>query len=219
MNSKVLVCMLVVAGCAAAAVAWFGRGFLPGGAEAPAASRTVPAAAAKPHAESALKGAVRSPAPPPVALPADRTRNDTKTAAPTPVVSPDRSADPGSWTVSMTAKTAEPSAAEPVIDEAMARAALRAVGKDPAAEAIWRRAINDPGLPRGVRSDLIEDLNDEGYADPDHLTQDDLPLILARLRLIEELSPLAMDEVNAAAFAEAYKDLLDMLARLRASSG
>jgi hypothetical protein len=32
--------------------------------------------------------------------------------------------------------------------------------------------------------------------------------------LIEELGPDAMDETNAEAFAEAYKDLVKMLARL-----
>ena len=60
----------------------------------------------------------------------------------------------------------------------------------------------------------IEDLNEEGFADPKNLTPDDLPLILTRLALIEEHAPDAMDEVNAAAFAEAYKDLMNMAARL-----
>jgi hypothetical protein len=104
---------------------------------------------------------------------------------------------------------------EPIVAEPLARNALRLVGKDPAAEAIWERAINDPGLPANARSDLIEDLNDEGFPDHRDLTAADIPLILARLRLIERLSPLAMDDVNVAAFAEAYKDLLAMLARLR----
>jgi hypothetical protein len=35
---------------------------------------------------------------------------------------------------------------------------------------------------------------------------------LNRLQLIEELAPNAMDQVNADAFAEAYKDLVNMLA-------
>jgi hypothetical protein len=104
---------------------------------------------------------------------------------------------------------------EPIVAEPLARNALKLVGKDPAAEAIWERAINDPGLPANARSDLIEDLNDEGLPDHRDLTAADIPLILARLRLIERLSPLAMDDVNVAAFAEAYKDLLAMLARLR----
>jgi hypothetical protein len=106
-------------------------------------------------------------------------------------------------------------APEPIVTVELARAALRSVGKDRGAEAIWKRAINDPGLPAGVRSDLIEDLNDEGYLDPDELKPEDLPLILARLRLIERQWPYAMDETNAAAFQEAYMDLLEMLIRLQ----
>jgi hypothetical protein len=39
-------------------------------------------------------------------------------------------------------------------------------------------------------------------------------LILSRIALIEELGPGAMDEVNDAAFREAYKDLVNMYLRL-----
>ena len=45
-------------------------------------------------------------------------------------------------------------------------------------------------------------------------TADDLPLVMSRLALIEELAPDAMDEVNAAAFAEAHKDLTNIARRL-----
>ncbi len=108
----------------------------------------------------------------------------------------------------------------PRIPEALARVALRFVGKDPSADALWREAIDDPGLSKEARSDLIEDLNDEGYPDPDHLTAADLPLILERIRIIERLAPHALDDVNAAAFEEAYKDLVDMLVGLhRGASG
>ena len=54
---------------------------------------------------------------------------------------------------------------------------------------------------------LVESLS---WSDPH-----DAPLILARIRIIEHNLPNAMDTVNADAFAEAYKDLQDMLARLR----
>jgi hypothetical protein len=63
------------------------------------------------------------------------------------------------------------------------------------------------------RSDLIEDLNEDGFPDPHHVTPDDLPLIESRILLIERLAPEAMDEVNFEAFAEAYKDLVNMYAR------
>lgn len=102
--------------------------------------------------------------------------------------------------------------AEPGIPEALARVALRFCGIDPAAEETWTRAINDPQLSEDARSNLIEDLNEDGFPDPSHMTRADIPLILERMRLIERLAPHAMDEVNAAAFREAYKDLVNMLA-------
>ena len=88
------------------------------------------------------------------------------------------------------------------------------VGADPAAEQIWFTAINDPNNSPHDRQDLIEDLNEEGFDDPKNLTSDDLPLIESRIALIETLAPSSMDEVNAAAFAEAYKDLINMHARV-----
>ena len=75
-------------------------------------------------------------------------------------------------------------------------------------------AINDPNRSSEERKDLIEDLNQDGFPDPKNVTEDDLPLILSRLLLIEELAPDAIDEVNADAFQEAYKDLVNMLERL-----
>lgn len=104
---------------------------------------------------------------------------------------------------------------EPIVPAPLAFAALKLVGVDPAAQKIWERAINDPATSSTDRGDLIEDLNETGFPDPSNVTMIDLPLILARIKLIEELAPFAMDEVNAAAFEEAYKDLLDMLVALR----
>jgi hypothetical protein len=43
---------------------------------------------------------------------------------------------------------------------------------------------------------------------------DDLPVIKYRIQLIEELEPYAMDQVNADAFQEAHKDLVNMANRL-----
>jgi hypothetical protein len=103
---------------------------------------------------------------------------------------------------------------EPAVAAELAFKALQYVGVDPEAEQIWRRAIDDPATPEGVRSDLIEDLNQEGYLDNSQPTKADLPLIRARLELIERLAPFATDPVNAAAFEEAYKDLLAMYLRL-----
>ena len=100
-----------------------------------------------------------------------------------------------------------------------ARRALSFVGIDPDAEAVWASAINDPARAAHERQNLIEDLNEEGFPDPRHVTADDLPLIERRLALIEQFAAEAMDDVNAAAFAEAYKDLQDMYGRAVAESG
>lgn len=95
----------------------------------------------------------------------------------------------------------------------VAREALALVGLDVAAEEYWASAINDPTLSEQEREDLIEDLNEEGFADPKNPRPDEIPLIMNRLQLIEEYAPYAMDTVNARSFAEAYKDLANMLAR------
>jgi hypothetical protein len=92
----------------------------------------------------------------------------------------------------------------------LARVALGLVGADGWAEAYWYEAINDPDLPAQERQDLIEDLNEDGLSDPHHPTTEDLPLILSRLQILEEVGWDPMDQVNADAFEEAYKDLVKL---------
>ena len=98
----------------------------------------------------------------------------------------------------------------------LARFALSLVGADPTAEEYWAAAINDPSLSAKEREDLIEDLNEVGFADPQNPTPDEIPLIVNRLQIIEQYAPFAMDDNNARSFSEAYKDLSNMLARLTA---
>ncbi len=100
--------------------------------------------------------------------------------------------------------------------EQLGRMALSFVGADPVADDVWISLINDPTLPANVRQDLIEDLNENGFSDGNgrRPTVDDLSLIESRMQLIEEHAQDAMDDVNAAAFAEAYKDLANMWLRL-----
>jgi hypothetical protein len=98
---------------------------------------------------------------------------------------------------------------EPIQDP-IAREALYFVGTDLRAEEYWYEAINDPSLSAHEREDLIEDLNEVGLPDPKNPTVDDLPLIVRRLQLIEAVGPDPMDEVNADAFMEAYKDLVNL---------
>lgn len=100
------------------------------------------------------------------------------------------------------------------LKDPIARDALSMVGADPDAEEYWLAAINDLSLPANERQDLIEDLNEVGFADPKNLTVADVPLIVNRILIIEELGPDALDKVNADAFAEAYKDLVNMYAKL-----
>jgi hypothetical protein len=110
----------------------------------------------------------------------------------------------------------KPSAPQPVrggkapIQDPVAREALHLVGRDPGAEKYWLRAINDPALPAQERQDLIEDLNETGLQDPKHPTDADVQIIVSRLRLIEAEANHPMDDVNADAFAEAYKDLKNL---------
>ena len=70
--------------------------------------------------------------------------------------------------------------------------------------------MSDPATPPETRRNLIEDLNEDGFEDPHNPAPEELPLIVNRLTLIEQLAPDALDEVNYAAFAEAYKDLVNM---------
>jgi hypothetical protein len=186
--------------------------------------------AAREAASSAVKAAhqpeparprdeVRPPAPPAEAPPAVAD----VAAPPTPSVTPQDTAPPKA----ARADLRRPSAAAPLqrgspakepLHDPLAREALALVGADPMAEAYWYAAINDPKLPANERQDLIEDLNEDGLSDPKHPGPEDLPLILSRLRLIEETGPNAIDQVNAEAFQEAYKDLLN-LANLAAGGG
>ena len=102
----------------------------------------------------------------------------------------------------------------PQAKEQRARVALSMIGYDPDADDVWIRLINDTSLSENARSNLIEDLNEDGLSYR-NLTLDDLPVIEHRLELIEDLLPYAMDQVNEDAFKEARKDLENMVDRLR----
>ncbi|HTR43441.1 MAG TPA: hypothetical protein VMH87_17650 [Pseudomonadales bacterium] len=97
-----------------------------------------------------------------------------------------------------------------VVQDPEARMALSLVGSDPAAEAYWSQAINDPNLPSEERKDLIEDLNEDGLTDPKNPTPEDMPIIANRMQILEDMSSQPMDSVNAKAMIEAYKDLWNL---------
>lgn len=121
------------------------------------------------------------------------------------------------WPVARTAGKASTAAAtggEPSVPVRLAFRALWYLGTDPEAEKTWARAIRDPKMPPDVRWDLIVDMIDEGYTDNSHPTKADLPVILARLEILERHAPHAWDDTSAAAFAEAYRRLLELYVRL-----
>lgn len=97
--------------------------------------------------------------------------------------------------------------------EPLARLALSFVGADAQANQFYTQTINDPLLTRSHRKNLIEDLNEDGL-DFRNLTPRDLPIIENRITLIDQLAPSPMDDANAAAFAEARKDLVNMRAKI-----
>jgi hypothetical protein len=107
-----------------------------------------------------------------------------------------------------------PSLTNSAAREPLARLALNFVGTDPQATEFYQQTINDPLLSKSHRRNLIEDLNQDGFADTRNLTARDLPLIESRLALVLQLAPTAMDDANAAAFREVYKDLINMRAKI-----
>ena len=117
---------------------------------------------------------------------------------------------------SKTQKSAPAQSAKPPkepLQDPDAREALAWVGLDPQAEQYWLGAIFDTSLPDKEREDLMEDLNEVGFADPAHPTADDLPLIVNRLQIITEVAPQA-DPFMRIHLAEAYKDLANMYDRV-----
>lgn len=97
-----------------------------------------------------------------------------------------------------------------VREDLLARVALSLVGTgDPGAEAYWMGAIFDPTLSDQEREDLMEDLNEEGLANPRQAMQQDLPLIMNRLAIIEAVAPYADPFMQEHLF-EAYKDLMNL---------
>jgi hypothetical protein len=93
-----------------------------------------------------------------------------------------------------------------------ARDALALVGMDPAAEQYWMAAIYDTSLPDNEREDLMEDLNETGFADPGNLTADDLALIVNRLAIIDAVLANA-DDFMTPHLLEAQKDLVNMFGK------
>lgn len=205
----------------AAVVGWYcWRSAAPAG-DAPRAAAT---RADAPQAPAAFGAAPMQPAADVTATAHGAAAEAVTPVAAAPALAPPHATAPGAttsdatpvWPIAAASTHAAGSEAPatPAVPVTLAFRALWYLGADPAAEVTWSRAINDPLLPAGVRSDLILDMIDEGYTDNSHPGPRDLPLILLRLQIIERHAPLAMDEVNRKAFAEIYRDLLDLYIRL-----
>lgn len=225
MRNRLMVAVGIVAGCVLAGllVTQRGTGRQAAGtqrnsAEARTATQRRPAEA--PAASAPVPVSDFAPATDPIPAPVEKALSSSVVVPPKQPVHADIQIAPRATPaaaapeVRRVPQPAKPAQQEPLIPVAVARQALFFVGVDPYAEAIWIQAINDPDLSRKAREDLIEDLNEEGFPNPKRVTPDDLPLIVNRLLLIEELAPDAMDKVNADAFREAYKDLVKMFNRL-----
>jgi hypothetical protein len=96
-----------------------------------------------------------------------------------------------------------------LVQDPISRDALKLVGMDAEAELYWFAAIHDETLPKSERQDLIDDLNEEGLPDPKHPTPDDLPLLLSRLEILEELVPTLGGDLE---WQESYNDLVNLVA-------
>ena len=121
---------------------------------------------------------------------------------------PSQETKPGGKPKVVPAPTQAKKPREPLHDPE-ARVAMSLVGIDPEAEAYWLGAIFDSGLPANEREDLMEDLNEEGLSDRKRPGPQDLPLILNRLAIIEQILPHA-DEFMVTHLGEAYKDLVNL---------
>jgi hypothetical protein len=181
-----LVVVVAVVGCIIASALFKGRPT----AEKTVAKNTAPPAAAK------IRPADVSP------VPADLAVEKTADVSPAPE-KPGAQPEPQ--------KPIGPAKQKEPLRDPDARTALSLVGVDPDAEAYWLSAISDTSLPDQEREDLMEDLNEDGLSDPKHPGPEDLPLIVNRLAIIEEIAPSA-DPFMQEHLGEAYKDLSNMLA-------
>lgn len=174
------------------------------------APRTPPLSPA-PAPRAPAPSSLPSPRPDPVSTTQTTPPPTPLPAALSAVTAPERAPEPAPESPTKPVKPKKP---KRELKDPRSREALALVGSVSGAEIRWLAAINNEDLPAEERSDLIEDLNEEGFADPRQPTREDLPLIVNRLALIRRYAPFAIDQVNAEAFAEAHKDLMIMYNRL-----
>jgi hypothetical protein len=105
--------------------------------------------------------------------------------------------------------------AEPGSKEPLARLALAFVGgNSQQAVQLWHTAITDPSITPDQKSNLVEDLNEDGLVNRKTPTQEDLQVIANRYALTQaylQQDYVLNDKVLHAAFREADKDLRKFL--------
>jgi hypothetical protein len=157
--------------------------------------------------ETARTSSQRMPTPEPLAAsPVSASTEQSSNLATGTLPPPEMKADKAQPVTSALTQTSKP---KELLHDPAARAALSLVGVDLEAETYWLGAIFDSSLPENEREDLMEDLNEEGLSDAKHPSPQDLPVILNRLVIIEEILPFA-DEFMVEHLGEAYKDLLNL---------
>jgi hypothetical protein len=117
---------------------------------------------------------------------------------------------PQSVTETNLVEVPNPTAMQARVRELLAQLSVASIGIDPEAEQYWLAAINDLNVSAEDRRNLIQALEEAGFSS--HLSAEDLPLIVSRIALIEQLVPNAIDSENAAALHETYQGLLNMFA-------
>ncbi len=110
----------------------------------------------------------------------------------------------------------DPRVTDAASKEPLARVALAHVGTNPQAEQMFGKAVRDPALQGDPIRNLVEDLNQDGFANRKVLTPEDRRIADFRLGLTQaylQQTWVQNDKTLSRAFAEANKDLAKMLER------
>jgi hypothetical protein len=102
--------------------------------------------------------------------------------------------------------------------ENLAKIGLYYAGVNQQANQFYDTAIRDESLPLDARAGLVKDLGQDGLNERNPSATVDLPIIQARLDMIQSYKGGADDPRLQAAFAEAQKDLLRLRARVTQKS-
>lgn len=102
----------------------------------------------------------------------------------------------------------------PVQQAALARESLTMVGVSAEANEYWFAAVNNPEVPTIQRQVLIAALSEVGFEDPNNPTEEELPLIMSRITLLQRLAQNPLDQASATAIQATSAALVDMAAQV-----